>query len=80
MTVWWRNAAIYQVYVRSFADGDGDGTWHASPEGTLVFSRGDLLCAVNLTETPVDFGVEGTLLPASDVPGAGDSAVWLKVK
>jgi alpha-glucosidase len=22
---WWRNAAIYQLYVRSFADGNGDG-------------------------------------------------------
>ncbi|HEY1487344.1 MAG TPA: alpha-amylase family glycosyl hydrolase [Micromonosporaceae bacterium] len=22
---WWRSAAIYQIYIRSFADGDGDG-------------------------------------------------------
>ncbi|MEV7990592.1 glycoside hydrolase family 13 protein [Streptomyces sp. NPDC086077] len=22
---WWRNAVVYEVYVRSFADGDGDG-------------------------------------------------------
>lgn len=24
-TAWWRTAAIYQIYVRSFADGNGDG-------------------------------------------------------
>jgi alpha-glucosidase len=24
-TTWWRHAAIYQIYVRSFADGNGDG-------------------------------------------------------
>ena len=22
---WWRGAAIYEVYLRSFADGNGDG-------------------------------------------------------
>ncbi|MDH2429545.1 alpha-amylase family glycosyl hydrolase [Sphaerisporangium sp. TRM90804] len=35
-TRWWRDAVIYQVYVRSFADGDGDGV------GDLVGARGRL--------------------------------------
>src|ERR1700712_2860463 len=25
VTDWWRNAVIYQIYPRSFADGNGDG-------------------------------------------------------
>ncbi len=24
-TDWWRSAVVYQLYIRSFADGDGDG-------------------------------------------------------
>ncbi len=26
MTQWWRDAVVYQVYIRSFADGNGDAT------------------------------------------------------
>ena len=26
MTQWWRDAVVYQVYIRSFADGNADGT------------------------------------------------------
>ncbi|MEU8105913.1 glycoside hydrolase family 13 protein [Nonomuraea muscovyensis] len=58
----------------------GDLVWHDSPEGTLVFSRGDVVCAVNLTGEPADLRVDGELLIASDEPGAPDSAAWWKVK
>jgi len=34
--LWWRSAVIYQLYIRSFADGDGDGT------GDLAGVRGRL--------------------------------------
>ncbi|MEV0231287.1 hypothetical protein [Nonomuraea sp. NPDC050786] len=171
MTAWWRDAAIHQVYVRSFADGDGDGSgdligvrdrlpylaglgvdagrggqWclhlfdSALPDSVSVYQGEELGlpevldlpaemcpdpqrprdagsgrdgCRVPLPWTRddgwrslwppipadwaeltveardgvtgstlelVDFGVEGELLPASDVPGAGDSAAWWKVK
>jgi alpha-glucosidase len=71
---------LYRAALRLRRTFDGDLTWHDSPEGTLVFSRGDVVCAVNLTETPVDFGLDGELLLASAEPGAADSAAWLKVK
>ena len=25
VTEWWRDAVVYQIYIRSFADGDADG-------------------------------------------------------
>ncbi|MFC4008806.1 glycoside hydrolase family 13 protein [Nonomuraea purpurea] len=71
---------LYRAALRLRREISGELTWHESPEGTLLFSRGGFVCAVNLTETPVDFGVEGDLLIASDVPGAADSAAWWKVK
>ncbi|GAA2209173.1 glycoside hydrolase family 13 protein [Nonomuraea monospora] len=71
---------LYRQALRLRKQLDGELVWRDSPEGTLVFSRGGFVCAVNLTATAVDFGVEGELLIASDVPGAADSAAWWKVK
>ena len=40
--IWWRGAAIYELYVQSFADGDGDGI------GDLVGVRSRLPYLANL--------------------------------
>ena len=33
MSSWWRDAVIYQVYIRSFADGNGDGVGDVAGSG-----------------------------------------------
>ncbi|GAA0409500.1 alpha-glucosidase [Acrocarpospora corrugata] len=48
-TRWWRDAVIYQVYVRSFADGDGDGV-------------GDLLGVRSRLRYLADLGVDAIWL------------------
>ncbi|MFI6983682.1 hypothetical protein ACIBSV_34410 [Embleya sp. NPDC050154] len=56
-----------------------------SPEGTLVFGRGDaLVCAVNSGAEPVRLPEYGAVLPAGGaLPGGGilpgDTAVWYAV-
>ncbi|MFC4062430.1 glycoside hydrolase family 13 protein [Planomonospora corallina] len=49
VTRWWRNAVIYQVYVRSFADGNGDGV-------------GDLLGVRSRLRYLADLGVDALWL------------------
>ncbi|GAB3281471.1 glycoside hydrolase family 13 protein [Parasphingorhabdus pacifica] len=46
---WWRDAVVYQVYLRSFADGDGDGV-------------GDLVGARDRLPHLVDLGVDAVWL------------------
>ncbi|WP_327085132.1 glycoside hydrolase family 13 protein [Nonomuraea sp. NBC_01738] len=71
---------LYRSALRLREHLTGDLRWLDAPEGTLVFARGDVVCAVNLTGAPVDFGLTGDLLLSTDVPGAPDSAAWWKVK
>ncbi|WP_326821975.1 glycoside hydrolase family 13 protein [Streptosporangium sp. NBC_01756] len=67
------------------AFGDAPLTWLDSPEGTLVFNRGEeFACTVNLTGEPVELPLPGKVLLASAEPAvdgdvvrlAPDSAVW----
>ncbi len=46
---WWRNAVIYQIYPRSFADGNGDGV-------------GDIRGIINRLDHLVDLGVDALWL------------------
>jgi len=55
--------------------------WRETAPGTLAFTRGDLLCLVNISDRELPF--EGELLLASD-PAAGDvlppdAAAWVRI-
>ncbi len=41
---WWRNAVVYQLYIRSFADGDGVGI------GDIAGIRSRLLSSAPLSD------------------------------
>ena len=57
---WWRDAVVYQVYLRSFADADGDGT-------------GDLRGVIEHLDHLVDLGVDALWLNPFYVCGDADA-------
>jgi alpha-glucosidase len=71
--------ALYRAALALHDQLSGDLTWHESPAGTLVFDRGDVVCAVNVDGEPLPLDGEVLLAsePVDDLlpPGA---AAWLR--
>jgi alpha-glucosidase len=71
--------SLYRAALDLHGQLHGDLSWHDSPAGTLVFGRGDIVCAVNVDGEPLRLDHEVLLAsePLDDVlpPGA---AAWLR--
>ena len=76
---------LYQTLIRIRADQDAwrgnPLKWIDGPGGLLAFRRGDLTCAINLTDDPSSLTNEGRLAASSDYNGntfPADSAVRIQ--
>ena len=72
--------ALYRSALRLRPRGDGFA-WRDSPPGTMVFERGDLVCAINVDAAELQLP-EGEILLASE-PGITttlppNTAAWIK--